>query len=51
MTNLAGSIAGAFDSEIATETLIERVDAPTARFPLLASMFIERGDRKLERER
>src|ERR1035437_1949087 len=45
MTKRAGKLTGSFESEIDTETLIERTVAPVARFPLLASMFIERGDR------
>ena len=42
---LSQSFADVFEPGIATETLIERTDAPVARFPLLASMFIERGDK------
>lgn len=45
MTKLAGNVARSFESEIVTETLVERTVAPVARFSLLASMFIERGDK------
>ena len=45
MPPLVQSFAGAFEPGVATETLITRTDAPVARFPLLASMFIERGDK------
>lgn len=45
LTKLAGKLAGSFEPGNATETLIERTVAPVARFPLLASMFIERGDK------
>lgn len=38
-----GKLAGASESADAYETLIERVDAPVARFSLLSDMFVEQG--------
>ena len=41
----AGKPTGSFEPGLATETLIKRVDAPAPCFPLLASMFVEKGAR------
>lgn len=41
----AETTAGAFERPDALETLIERADAPVARFSLLDDMFVERGDK------
>jgi hypothetical protein len=43
---LAGKSTGWFEPGAATETLIEREVAPVARFSLIESMFVERGERK-----
>lgn len=45
MSPLAGKLAGASFDLPATETLIERVDAPAARFSLTERMFVERGNK------
>jgi ABC-type ATPase with predicted acetyltransferase domain len=41
----AETSTGAFERPDALETLIERADAPVARFSLLNDMFVERGDK------
>ena len=40
---LAGNVAGAFPARDDVDVLIERVDAPVARFSLLERMFVEKG--------
>lgn len=45
MLTLAESVAGAPEHPDAYETLIERANAPVARFSLLNDMIVERGDK------
>ncbi len=42
--SFAGKLTSASEHPDAIETLIERVDAPAARFSLLNDMFVERGE-------
>jgi hypothetical protein len=42
---IAGKLAGAYERPDAIETLIEREDAPAARFSLLQHMIVERGSK------
>lgn len=45
MTEARISVPDAFVEETATSTRVERQDAPSARFSLLGSMYVERGDK------